>query len=283
MDQAVILLAQAGAALHIDFFPLRATPVALPADHVIVVCDSLERAEKAGAARAAYNRRVVECRLATRILAHALAIELERLADLRTAFPATAPTDFVAVLAERIPDAPLSLAEIAAAAGTRPAALAPLLEASKTASHAGTVQDREPADAGACDGYRPLARARHVLGEARRVEQAVAALAAGDAAAFGALMAASHASCRDDYDISTPALEALVDTAARAGALGTRLTGAGFGGCAVSLVRADEVERFLDTLDRRFYRPRLPPSVDPARHRHVFTPSAGATATAVSR
>lgn len=79
-------------------------------------------------------------------------------------------------------------------------------------------------------------RARHVVTENARVDALVAALEAGDAAAIGEVMAASHASLRDDFEVSTPALDALVaDLAATPGVLGARLTGAGFGGCAVAL------------------------------------------------
>jgi N-acetylgalactosamine kinase len=263
MDQAVILLARAGAALRIDFFPLRVAPVALPPGHAVVVCDSLVRAEKAGGARAAYNRRVVECRLATRLLAAALGVELARLGDLRAAFPSTPLPAFVDALAERVPDAPLGLAAIARACDTTDRALAPLL----------TGAGLDPADA---PTFRPLARARHVLTEAARVERAVVALAAGDAATFGELMAASHRSCRDDYDLGVPAVEALVAAAEDAGVTGTRMTGAGFGGCTVSLLPSDRVDDFLARVDRAFYRPRLPPATPPARHRFVLTPAGGA-------
>ncbi|MBI2709027.1 MAG: galactokinase [Actinobacteria bacterium] len=79
-------------------------------------------------------------------------------------------------------------------------------------------------------------RARHVLAENERVRACATALRSGDAAAAGALMAASHASLRDDFEVSTPALDALVEhLGATAGVHGARLTGAGFGGCVVAL------------------------------------------------
>lgn len=79
-------------------------------------------------------------------------------------------------------------------------------------------------------------RARHVVTENARVRAAVAALRRGDPAALGVEMAASHASLRDDFEVSTPALDALVDRlSATPGVFGARLTGAGFGGCAVAL------------------------------------------------
>jgi galactokinase len=87
-------------------------------------------------------------------------------------------------------------------------------------------------------------RVRHVRTENERVRKTVAALERGDARALGPLFAASHASLRDDYEVSTPALDSLVDAAVEAGAFAARMTGGGFGGCIVALAepsRAEEV------------------------------------------
>ena len=85
-------------------------------------------------------------------------------------------------------------------------------------------------------------RARHVVEENRRVLETVAALEAGDLPAVGRLLDASHASLRDLYEVSSPELDALVEIAgAVPGVLGSRLTGAGFGGCTITLVRRDAV------------------------------------------
>jgi galactokinase len=82
-------------------------------------------------------------------------------------------------------------------------------------------------------------RARHVVTENARVDAMVDALGQDDHLAIADIMSASHASLRDDFQVSTPILDELVDTLARApGAIGARLTGAGFGGCVVALVEA---------------------------------------------
>jgi galactokinase len=89
-----------------------------------------------------------------------------------------------------------------------------------------------------------LKRARHVVSENARVLEAVEALGNGDFDEFGRLMYGSHASLREDYEASTPELDTFVATAKEHGATGARLTGAGFGGCAIALVpegRTDEV------------------------------------------
>jgi galactokinase len=88
-------------------------------------------------------------------------------------------------------------------------------------------------------------RARHVATENERVLEGVAALRAGEVRRFGELMYESHASLRDDFEVSTPELDLLVDLASRAElVLGARLTGAGFGGCTVNLVAEGAEERF---------------------------------------
>lgn len=80
-------------------------------------------------------------------------------------------------------------------------------------------------------------RARHVITENARVDELASALAAGDRRSMADALAASHRSLRDDFEVSTPVLDALVDRlAATDGVIGARLTGAGFGGCVVALV-----------------------------------------------
>ena len=86
-----------------------------------------------------------------------------------------------------------------------------------------------------------LKRARHVITENERVLEAVQALQRQDFGAFGRLMYTSHRSLRNDYQVSTPELDAFVEIAIQSSALGARLTGAGFGGCALALVRSEDV------------------------------------------
>jgi galactokinase len=88
-------------------------------------------------------------------------------------------------------------------------------------------------------------RLRHVRTENERVRATVAALEHGDIGALGPLFAASHASLRDDYEVSTPTLDALVAAALAAGAFAARMTGGGFGGCVVALA---EPARAADVL-----------------------------------
>lgn len=98
--------------------------------------------------------------------------------------------------------------------------------------------------AGALDPVS-LRRFRHVVTEGRRVGRARTAMEEASLQAFGRLMDQGHASLRDDYEVSLPELDRLVEAAGKAGAAGARLTGAGFGGCVVALCRESEVERVL--------------------------------------
>ncbi len=220
MDQAASLCGAKGHALRIDFDPLRVTIVPVPEGWRWVVASSLARAEKAGAAREAYNTRRSQCTEAIERLGRASWLEV--------------------VDADE--------AEFASVMERARRALPPTL-------------------------WR---RFRHVAREGRRVTEAEAALRRADMAAFGRLMNASHASLRDDFGVSTAALDEIVDVALDAGAAGARLTGAGFGGSAIALCRASVSDGVIAALRDRFYAPR---GVVGDRLPFVATPSNGATVT----
>jgi len=97
-----------------------------------------------------------------------------------------------------------------------------------------------------------LRRARHIVTENARVIRAAESLRARDFEAFGHLMYASHESMRDDYEISTPELDAFVEIARDNGAPGARLTGAGFGGCAIALMPSGNTGTLADACRRAF-------------------------------
>jgi galactokinase len=102
----------------------------------------------------------------------------------------------------------------------------------------GPLRSATSEDVGTIADSTLRARARHVVSENQRVRDCAAALRAGDLEAAGALMTASHVSLRDDYEVSTPALDEAVERLeASEGVYGARLTGAGFGGCVIALAR----------------------------------------------
>ena len=90
-------------------------------------------------------------------------------------------------------------------------------------------------------------RAKHAVYENQRTVEAVKALQQGDIAAFGQLMNASHVSLRDDYEVTGIELDTLAEEAWKCeGVIGSRMTGAGFGGCTVSIVETDKIDAFID-------------------------------------
>ena len=103
-------------------------------------------------------------------------------------------------------------------------------------------------------GDRLLRRCRHVVTENARVEAAVAAFEAGDVAGFGKLLYSSHESLRDDYEVSCRELDVMVEAASTIpGVYGARMTGGGFGGCAVVLADADKSPAVASELGRRYH------------------------------
>ena len=96
-------------------------------------------------------------------------------------------------------------------------------------------------------------RARHAVKENQRTIQAVAALRAGDITRFGQLMNQSHISLRDDYEVSCEEIDILVDLAwTLPGVIGSRITGGGFGGCTVSIVKNDSVDTFTESIGQAY-------------------------------
>ncbi len=216
MDQQVIALAKAGHALRIDFLPPGTRDVQIPGGLRFVVAASGGEAPKGTAAREAFNERVVATRAAAVLLAHQLGFEIESDPPL---LAHVADVDVVDVLVDELPEK-VSARDAARTAGVDLARLITL-----------TNGEFDP-------GMTLWVRraARHVLSEAARVEAAERALLGGDLRRFGALLNESHGSLRDDMRCSTPALDRVCAAMRKAGALGARLTGAGFGGYALAAV-----------------------------------------------
>ncbi len=117
----------------------------------------------------------------------------------------------------------------------------------------------------------PLRRAWHVITENARTLAASEAMQRGDARRLGELMNQSHASLRDDFEVSSPELNAIVECArATPGCLGARMTGAGFGGCAIALVESAHTATFVPRVTVAYAR-----ATSRAPHLHVCQPTAG--------
>jgi galactokinase len=110
------------------------------------------------------------------------------------------------------------------------------------------VQDRGPSALDAVTDPVAARRARHILTENQRVVDFVAALCVSDFVTAGRILTASHASMRDDFEITTENIDLIAQTAVRAGALGARMTGGGFGGCVIALVPVGQVHLVSDAL-----------------------------------
>ncbi len=225
MDQQVIAFGKPGHALRIDFLPASRRPIALPEGLALVVAYSGEEAPKGGAARDAYNERVVGARIAAVLLADQVGVDLD--------FPYTlgqiAGIDVVDVLVDDLPEK----VDAHTVAHGVDVDIARIVQLSHT-----TLDTR---------AQMPVRRvARHILSEAQRVDAAQAALEGGSLAAFGKLLNDSHESLRQDMRCSTPALDRVCAAMRKVGALGARLTGAGFGGYALAACAPEATERVIE-------------------------------------
>jgi galactokinase len=192
MDQFMSALGRAGHALLLDCRDLSYTPIAIPPDVRIVVCDSGVRHTLVGSE---YNERRAACQEAVRLLRQ----NLPKITALRDVTPA----------------------QLEANAALLPPEI--------------------------------MKRARHVVHEISRTQRAAQALERGDLVAFGTLMGESHASLRDDYEVSVPEIDALVEIAqGLPGCYGSRITGGGFGGSTVSMVKVGAVDSFARELAARY-------------------------------
>jgi galactokinase len=134
------------------------------------------------------------------------------------------------------------------------------------------LRDATLAELSALDDELLIRRARHVISENDRVLETVAALRAGESRKIGQLMTRSHESLRDDFEVSVPELDTVVEAALAAGAYGARMTGGGFGGCAIALVDSDAVDQVSSSIAARFTERGFRPPAS-----FVALPSPGAT------
>jgi len=270
MDQAISIMGERGLAKKVDFNPIRTADVHLPRGVTFVIANSMAESNKAETADAHYNLRVTECRLAAACLAVALGLPAAKAREVTTlqqveelmasrpdALDDPAGLDCclrrgVKFVEAQLHEEPYTQAELEEILGVK---LEDLLSDSLGLL---TVAAKH-------GGFQLRKRASHVFAEAGRVRE-FASLCAESAGsprpdellqALGGLMNDSHRSCSQLYECSCPELEELVPICREAGAIGARLTGAGWGGCTVSMVREDGVERFVAALKERYYGPAM--------------------------
>lgn len=246
MDQAISIMGRPGSAMFIDFDPVTATPVPLPDSAVFVVANSSVPANKIVSQ---YNVRVLECRFAALVIAKAQAVlnwpQMTSLLKLQEALGLDLTA--MAQLARTVlhPE-PYTVAELETILEMRRESLMALYAKGNAA-------------AAGLGALHLQARATHVFSEAERVFSfrdacSDASLSAGALLRrLGELMNASHESCDALYDCSCPELNTLTALARSSGALGSRLTGAGWGGCCVSLVPVECVDGFIAALKEGYF------------------------------
>ncbi|XP_044294525.1 N-acetylgalactosamine kinase [Varanus komodoensis] len=242
MDQSICFLAEKGTAKLIEFNPLKATDVRLPEGAVFVIANSCVTMNKAATSH--FNIRVMECRLATKILAKSRGLDwraMTKLQDVQIKLKVSLE-DMLAMVEEMLHPEPYSIEEI----GEN---LEISLEELRSEILTPNTQD--------VTTFKLYQRAKHVYTEAARVLEfkKICTEAPDDAVQLlGDLMNQSHASCKDLYECSCPELNQLVDICLRFGAVGSRLTGAGWGGCTVSMVPMEKLEQFLTNVKEAFYK-----------------------------
>ena len=254
MDQAISFLAERGKAMMIEFNPIRPTEVQLPNGMVFVISNTLVQANKA--AFASFNERVVECRLAAQVIAKQKGLDwrrLRKLINLQEELKLEL-REMNAVVSDSLQQEAYSRDDICK-----------ILEISSEELESESLSDMTKE----MESFHLYKRATHVFQEAHRVptfrDTANSGSLYDTAVRLGELMDASHATCSGLYECSCAELDQLVAICKSAGSLGSRLTGAGWGGCAVSLVAEDKVEAFLTTVANEFY------EKDEARRPHIAT------------
>ena len=240
MDQAICFLAEQGQATMIEFNPIVCSEVELPEEVAFVISNTLVEANKA--AFAFYNERVVECRLAAQVIAKKRGLEwksVKKLLLLQEKLVLSLK-DMPSVVTENLHSTPYSRQEIC-----------DLLDFTNEEFEAGLNNMTKHMQT-----FELHNRAMHVYQEAARVIDFKETANSGkdNGEKLGALMNDSHTSCSKLYDCSCSELDELVALCKASGALGSRLTGAGWGGCAVSLLLARDVPTFIAAVGEGYYK-----------------------------
>ena len=242
MDQSISFMAEPGVAKMIEFNPIRCSDVKLPSSAAIVVSNTLVLANKAAFAN--YNERVVECRIAAQVIAKEKGQnwqDIRKLGQLMDALQLPLEK-MVTVVAECLHSEAYTRENVCK-----------FLEVTDEELASGSMSPSTLH----MQKFELYKRATHVYSESLRVIQFKKASENPSVTMeeLGKLMSESHASCRDLYECSCPELDELAVLCERSGSYGTRLTGAGWGGSAISLVSKDNVESFMQRISEGFYQP----------------------------
>lgn len=262
MDHAASLLAMPGHLMKMGFFPLLVRDLFFPEDLTVVICQSGVEAKKSAEALQQFNLRAVECRLAFSILQKKIpnGHQANRLGDLFKS-----PYFYTYKEIEDLINS--TLAETYT--GSEIKEMIDDSEIFYNLLHDYGFHSKPEEN----QVYSCGKRFRHVITDAMRVESAAIALKYHDNDWFCETVNEGHTSARDDFEISCPEIEALVDCARNNGALASRITGAGFGGSTINIVKREYADEFTHRMRQQFYKGDQWTTIEPMILSH---PSGGA-------
>jgi len=246
MDQSASIFGHKDGPLRIMFRPIRVEEIKMSQGVSFIIANSLKKAEKTGAARFNFNTRSIECKLGLEILknlAKDVYPESVYMPSIRR-FQKLVGWDHIMPFFDKIPKHGLSIEEVSKLSGL---SVEDITE--KFLLLNDNVYLPIPKD-----GFKIADRLEHVFCEAKRVSLAKKAMIAGKIDLVAQYMDESHNSCRDLYDISCPEVEELIKCLKNAGTLGSRITGAGWGGCTVSIVKTEDADRIIKEIWETYYK-----------------------------
>ncbi|XP_072037965.1 N-acetylgalactosamine kinase-like [Amphiura filiformis] len=241
MDQAICFLAKEGMAMHIEFHPLCTSDVKIPNGVTFVIASSCVEMNKAAATHC--NFRVVETRIAAQVIAKTEGLDWRKYRVLRHVQEAldTPPAEMRAFCNKDIHSNAWTKNELCTFFGLTNE------ELNEESMSKNTINENV---------FELHDRARHVYGEAGRTikfKKTCDEAKKNYEETLGILMDTSHESCRELYKCSVDELDELVEVCRNAGSLGSRLTGAGWGGCVVSMVPTKKLKEFISKVRTDFY------------------------------
>jgi len=259
MDQAAIILSRQGYATNINFHPLRTRLISLPKGITIIVANSMSRSAKAETVHVRFNKRVFECKLGLRILRQSLTTLVgsvdpvtDTFAELLSALGCTS-VELLEKIRKNISENLLSKKDIEKAIGSD--IVEDLISRGRWGRKVWELNDK----------FFVLKRAIHVMTESNRVDEFSTAAESNDSIRLCELMNESGISCDIDYDCSCDELRELISDMKASGCQAARLTGAGWGGCAVGLVVDDSEDlpnQVVEKIQQKYYIDRLGMSRD---------------------
>jgi N-acetylgalactosamine kinase len=249
MDQAISLLGEEGKALKINFFPLRTQSIKIPSGYSFVVANCCIKAPKTEKARLEYNRRPIECKIAAAFLKKELENKYVRefniniLGDLFRSENRIDSEILYQIANDLFKKDSYTVDHIADILNVSPSGFTDKFLKLKDGSAFPQPND----------GFKLKQRFWYIMRENERVEKSVFAIQNGEMESLGKLMTEAHIDARDKYEISCPELDKLVEISLECGALGSRLTGAGFGGCCINLIKDNRTQDFINNVKKNYY------------------------------